>query len=182
MKAQENFAMIKKLLLGGTMLLAIPALAQTSGTTGGAGTQQGGTATTTNDHDPTQTPADAGTPSTDAPVLGTQVNGGVTSSSPGMGTATAGQSGQVDHSAHARQMGQGNQTGQAGQMGQGSQMEQGGLTDRGGSMTQSGQSGTTQQGVSDATGFQGAGGPAMREYPPCSRTVTDSCIQRERRR
>ena len=155
--------MIKKLLLGGTMLLAIPALAQTSGTTGSAAPQQGGTATTTNDHDPTQTPDDAGTPATDAPVLGTQVNGGVTSSSPGTGTSTAGQSGQADHSGHAQPMGQAGQSG---------------------SPDQPAQSGTVQQGMSGTTGFEGTGGPAaaQRDYPPCSRTVTDSCIQRERGR
>ncbi len=80
------------------------------------------------------------------------------------------------------QMGQGqmDQSGQSGgQMGQSGQMDQSGQS--GGQAGQSGQSWSGQQ----STGtFQGTGGPAAgtRNYPPCSRTVTDSCIQRERSR
>ena len=72
--------MLRQFAIGGAMLVAIPALAQTAGSTG---QQTANPApTTTNDHDPTETPADAGRPAA-APPIGSQVNGGVMSGSPG---------------------------------------------------------------------------------------------------
>jgi hypothetical protein len=142
--------MVKTLLLAGATLLAIPALAQTSGPAQSPATQSG-IPTTTNDHDPTETPADAGNPAGTA-TFGSQVNGGVTSSSPGAGTLEG-------------------QASPSGQMGQTGEMDQPAMS--GG-----------QQGMTGTTGYQGTGGPApgARDYPPCSRTVTDRCTQRERRR
>ncbi|HEV2866263.1 MAG TPA: hypothetical protein VGX37_07090 [Allosphingosinicella sp.] len=146
--------MLKTLLLAGATLLAIPALAQTSGSSQSP-TTQSGVPTTTNDHDPTETPADAGNPAGTS-TFGSQVNGGVTSSSPGAGNLE----GQADQNGQSDQSGQMGQTSEAGQINNG------------------------QQGMTATGSYQGTGGPAAgaRDYPPCSRTVTDRCIQRERRR
>ena len=74
--------MIRTLLLAGTMAIAAPAIAQTTGTPPAGETPvQTGVPTTTNDHDPTED--NSGTQQ--VPTIGTtpQVNDGVTSASPG---------------------------------------------------------------------------------------------------
>ena len=105
--------MIRPIILGGAMLIAVPALAQSAGQPSQPASQAG-VPTTTNDHDPAEKPADAGRPAA-APNFGSQVNGGIRSGSPGAGPGA----------------------------------------------------------------LSGVGGPAesMRDYPRCSRTVTDRCTQ-----
>ncbi|TMJ12441.1 MAG: hypothetical protein E6G94_13870 [Alphaproteobacteria bacterium] len=70
--------MLKSIMVGTAMLVAIPALAQT---------QSSPTGTTTNDHDPMSEEDSMGQGSGTTPLAG-QVNGGVTTSSPGMGTSS----------------------------------------------------------------------------------------------
>jgi len=75
--------MLKPLLFGTAMIFALPALAQTTSTTGGTSMSQ--TGTTTNDHDPTMTNDTAQPAGT---TMGSQVNGGTMDSSTGMRTTT----------------------------------------------------------------------------------------------
>jgi hypothetical protein len=72
--------MLKSIMVGTAMLVAIPALAQTAGSSSPTGT-------TTNDHDPMSEEDSMGQGSGTRPLAG-QVNGGVTTSSPGMGTSS----------------------------------------------------------------------------------------------
>ena len=135
--------MLKSILLGGAMLLAMPALAQTANTSTG----QSGTATTTNDHDPTMEDSQTAAGTANATVS-TQVNGGTTSASTGVGR-------------------QGNATEHQG-------MNHGTMPGH--------------QGMNHGTGMTAAPGTmttstaATRDYPICSRTVTDSCRQVATRR
>jgi hypothetical protein len=89
--------MLKPILLGSAMLIAIPAFAQTatSGSTGGEAT-----ATATNDHDPTMDDAMAAEGTTS---VSTQVDGGVNTASTGTptGTSDAAMTAQDDMSAHS---------------------------------------------------------------------------------
>jgi hypothetical protein len=70
--------MLRSIMVGTAMLIAIPALAQTASSP---------TGTTTNDHDPMSEEDSMGQGSGTTPLAG-QVNGGVTTSSPGMGTSS----------------------------------------------------------------------------------------------
>src|SRR4051794_12302838 len=83
--------MLKPLLFGSAMLLALPALAQTTSSTGGgtgAGQTGSATGTTTNDHDPTMSGDNVQATGTSG--MGSQVNGGTTSSSTGLRTGQTG--------------------------------------------------------------------------------------------
>jgi hypothetical protein len=161
--------MLKTILLGGAMLLAIPALAQTTGT---AGSQDSGTATTTNDHDPTVEEDDVveGTTTT----VTTQVDGGVNSSA-GVATAADQPGTMNDKPMHDGVATSHSDTG-AGRTAEGATSH--GTMNHGTATTGTATShGTMNHGT--ATGTTGVGGPytAAKSYPPCSRTVTDSCIQ-----
>jgi hypothetical protein len=144
--------MLRPILLGGFVLLAIPALAQTTDKAGGSPVQSG-TPTTTNDHDPTTDDEAAGTIN---PTVSTQVNSGTTSAAAGVGVGTQGRTTThqgIDH----------------------------------GTMTHQGQAAVSGTGTVNAT--TGAGTVAAtvvsaqpRNYPMCSRTITDSCMQVEGRR
>jgi hypothetical protein len=104
--------MLKSVLLGGAMLLALPALAQTASSTA-TGAAQSGPATTTSDQDP----------ALDDPTVG--------------GSANTPVSAQVDGNVAVGAVASPTAPAQA-----------------------------------------GIGGPeAPRDYPVCSRTVTDSCLQ-----
>jgi hypothetical protein len=152
--------MLKSILMGGAMLLAIPAFAQSTGTnSGGSGTNASPTGTTTNDHDPMES-GDQGMAGP-ATTTGSQVNGGVMSSSPG-----AGQAGMTGNSTQGNSW-SGTGTGTTG-------MTSG--TTGSGTM----ESGTSAMGTSGTGTMTGAGGPfqAARTYPLCTRTRTDSCRQR----
>jgi hypothetical protein len=199
--------MLKPILLGSALLLSIPALAQTTGGTAGQGT-----ATTTNDHDPTMED-DATAQGTANATVATQVNGGTTSAStntgagadaPGTmndqpmqnGTATSHQGmnhgtaaqGTTGHSGMNHGTASQGTTGHSG-MNHGTAASQGATGHSGmnhgtaaGQGTMSGEGAMSGQGtMSGQAGMSasGAGGPfqAARDYPPCSRTVTDSCIQ-----
>jgi hypothetical protein len=87
--------MLKPILLGSAMLIAIPAIGQTTAGTGGQAT-----ATTTNDHDPTMDDAMAAEGTTS---VSTQVNGGVNTPSTGVSTgmSDAGMTAQDGMSSHA---------------------------------------------------------------------------------
>ena len=137
--------MLKQILLGSAMLMAIPAIAQTTG-------QTGAQTTTTQDHDPTMDD-DATTNADSDGTVSTQVNGGVNTTT--TGTVPA-------------------QSGTAGQSG----MNHGTMNH--GTMNH----GTMNHGAAGTAGaMAGTGGPARAagNYPPCSRTVTDSCIQTNER-
>jgi hypothetical protein len=186
--------MLKPILMAGAMLLAIPALAQTTGS-GSAGTTQDPVGTTSNDHDPTQS-GDQAMPASGTGTIGTQVNGGTTSSSPGMG---AGATAQTDmhgcsQGAAASAAGSANSGGTRGTAASTcGTMQHGAMT---GSTTASGTgtgswsgSGTASTGtgsgsaMTTGTGsasYTGTGGPyqGTRSYPPCTRTRTDNCRQR----
>lgn len=203
--------MLKPILLGSAMLLALPALAQTTN-----GTQSSGTATTTNDHDPTMEEDDA--TAEGAATVGTQANGGVRSSQTTTATdadaqgttgtmnhgtmnhgtmnhGTAAQAGTAQGTTGHGNMNHGTMNhgaaGQAGTTGQ-SGMNHGTMNPgtgtqgsaAGGTMSGGTAGGGTMSGWSGGTGnasgaYTGVGGPMQgaRDYPPCSRTVTDSCIQ-----
>ena len=143
--------MLKNLLLGGAMLIAVPALAQTAGQTATHGKHQG-TATTTNDHDPTVEDQDAARGNAQATVS-TQVNGGVNTPAAGVPAGTAAPPDMTGINTRGT-------------------IGQGGIVNG---------TATSHQGTALPTGSAhgGTGGPlvAARNYPPCSRTVTDSCIQ-----
>jgi hypothetical protein len=152
--------MLKPILMAGAMLFAIPALAQSTGT------QSSGTPTTTNDHDPTMEEDDA--TAEGAATVGTQANGGIISSqtSTGADSNAQGTTG-TNH--------QGMNHGTTGQTG----------TTTGGTMT-GGASGGAMSGGTPGGAMSGGtmSGGAMQgaqSYPPCSRTVTDSCIQTNER-
>jgi hypothetical protein len=151
--------MLKTLLVGSAMLIALPALAQTTRTTG-SGTTSSPIGTTTNDHDPTPT-GDVGMQGTGASTVGTQVNGGTTMGSPGVRTG---------------QTTQGSTTGTESDWGANGTTTSGSMT---GSMSANGTS-TTGAGAA----YTGRGGPmeSARAYPPCTRTRTDSCTQMRGRR
>jgi hypothetical protein len=186
--------MLKPILLGSALLLSIPALAQTTGSTGNTG-QNSGTPTTTNDHDPTMEDDAEGT--TNATV-GTQVNGGVTSSSTGAqgttgstgnhsgmnhgttGQGTTGSTGNHSGMNHGT-TGQGSTTG-ATRSGTATGITRSGST-TGGTMSGGMSSGggmSGGQGMSGSSAMAG-GGMQAGNYPPCSRTVTDQCIQTNER-
>ena len=160
--------MVRTILLGGAMLLAIPALAQTTGDPTGAA--QSGTPTTTNDHDPTMDEA-----ATDVNAgVSTQVNSGTTTPTTGVtthGNATTHQG--MDHSnmpAHGTATTHGTTTAHGTATGT---METTGST---------GWSSTTTATTGATTGAAVGGPYVPRDYPMCSRTVTDSCIQAPGRR
>jgi hypothetical protein len=180
--------MLKPILLGSALLLSIPALAQTTG--GTAGTQGSGTATTTNDHDPTM--EDDGTAEGTAnATVSTQVNGGTTSASTTAGTG-AGTGADQPGTMNDQPMQNGTATSHQG-MDHGTATTQGTTGHQGMNHGTATTQGTTGQGAAGHTGMDhgtattqgsmstqtGMGGPdqAARNYPPCSRTVTDSCIQ-----
>ncbi|HEY7808943.1 MAG TPA: hypothetical protein VIA98_01025 [Allosphingosinicella sp.] len=174
--------MLKPLLLGTAMLFALPALAQTSN-----GTQSSGTATTTNDHDPTMEEGNAAVQG--QTTVGTQANGGVRSS---QATTTNGNAQGTAGTSHSgMNHGTMNQStaGQAGTMsgGRSSGAMSGDAnaagTMSGGTMSGGSMSGGTMSGGS-MSGASGVGGPlqAAGNYPPCTRTRTDSCIQTGARR
>ena len=148
--------MLKPLMLGGAMLLAIPALAQT---TGSDSSVQSGTSTTTNDHDPMMEDGTMGTGTADANVS-TQVNSGTTTTT----GAAVGTQGSADQGM-GQGMGQGTMTGQTGASGTMSTPGQG----------SAGWSGTAASGTGTYTGVGGPSAP--RDYPRCSATVRDSCTQ-----
>jgi hypothetical protein len=197
--------MLKPILLGGAMLLAIPALAQTTGSGSAGSADQGSMGTTTNDHDPTQS-GDQAMQGGGTGTIGSQVNGGTTSSSPGMGTGSTAQTDMhgCSQGASASAAGSANSGGARGTAAStcgtmqngtmsGSQSASGTGTGMGtgtGSGTWSG-SGTASAGTGTGSGtgmgtgsYTGTGGPytGARSYPPCTRTRTDSCTQRGRRR
>lgn len=157
--------MLKPLLFGTAMILALPALAQTTSSTGGstsAGQTGSATGTTTNDHDPTM--SDDNAQATGTAGMGSQVNGGTTSLSTGM------------------------RTGQTG-TGMSTSGTAGGTSDWGtGTGSTATGTGTGTASGSWSTGasgsYAGRGGPegGMKSYPPCTRTRTDSCTQRGRSR
>jgi hypothetical protein len=190
--------MLKPILIGGAMLLALPALAQT---TGSGGTSQDPVGTTTNDHDPTQS-GDQAMTGAGTGTIGSQVNGGTTTSSPGMGAGATAQTNmhgcsQGAAASAARSANSGGTRGTAastcgtmqhGAM-TGSTATASGTGTGGGTWSGSGTaSGTgtgsgTWSGSGTATGgagYTGTGGPyqGTRSYPPCTRTRTDNCRQR----
>jgi len=155
--------MLKTILLGSALLFAIPALAQTNGT------QDSGTATTTNDHDPTMEDDGAAEGTTNAGVS-TQVNGGMTSSSTGTGTGAAATQAESHDAINHGNMDHGTAAG----------------TTSGGTMSAGTMSGGTMSGANGAQSggaSAGAGGrmAAAGDYPACSRTRTDSCVQTNER-
>jgi hypothetical protein len=150
--------MLKPLLFGSAMILALPALAQTTNSTGGstsAGQSGSATGTTTNDHDPTM--SDDNAQATGTTGMGSQVNGGTTTSSTGMRTGQTGTG-----------MSNSGTTGGTSDWGTGAGSASTGTGTASGSWS-SGASGS----------YAGRGGPegGMRAYPPCTRSRTDSCTQ-----
>ena len=149
--------MLKPILMASAMLLAIPALAQTTNSA-----QSSGTPTTTNDHDPTMEEDDA--KAEGAATVGTQANGGVRSSQ----TTTA-----TDANAQGT-TGTNHQGMNHGTMNHGAAGQTG--TTTGGTM-----SGGTSGGTMSSGGMSGGAMGRAQSYPPCSRTVTDSCVQTNER-
>ncbi|MFL6843329.1 MAG: hypothetical protein ACJ8ER_00420 [Allosphingosinicella sp.] len=163
--------MLKPVLLGGALLLAIPAFAQTTGSAGTAAQDPVGT--TTNDHDPTFS-GDPATTATATGTIGTQVNGGTTSSSPGMGVGATAQTDMhgCSQGAAASSAGSANSGGARGTAASTCGTMQHGSATGSGTMTGSASTGTES--------YTGTGGPdtGARTYPPCTRTRTDNCRQR----
>ncbi|HEX8578517.1 MAG TPA: hypothetical protein VF655_02845 [Allosphingosinicella sp.] len=180
--------MLRPLFLGTAMLFALPALAQTSN-----GTQSSGTATTTNDHDPTM---EEGSATAQGQVtVGTQANGGVRSSQTTTTNGNAQGTAGTSHSGMNHGTMNQSTAGQAGTMSGGRSSGamsgdanaagtmSGGSMSGGGTMSGGSMSGGTMSGGS-MSGASGVGGPlqAAGDYPPCTRTRTDSCIQTGARR
>ena len=169
--------MLKPLLLGTAMLFALPALAQTSN-----GTQGSGTATTTNDHDPTMEEGNA--TAHGQATVGTQANGGVRSSQTTTNNGNAQGTAGTSHSGMSHGTMNQSTAGQAGTMSGGrSSGAMSGDANAAGTMSGNTMSGGTMSGGS-MSAASGVGGPlqAAGDYPPCSRTRTDSCIQTGARR
>lgn len=172
--------MLKPILLGTALLFALPALAQTT-----KGAQGNGTATTTaegdsaiDEEDEAATQSD-GTASDRRMSTGTDAQGTTGANHNGMNHGTMNQG-----TAAQGGMSSGNSSG--GNMSTGT-MSRG--TNSMGSMSGGSTSGGAMSGgaMSSSGNYGGMGGPAQGagNYPPCSRTVTDSCIQtneRNRRR
>ncbi|MDB5691311.1 MAG: hypothetical protein JWO81_374 [Alphaproteobacteria bacterium] len=154
--------MIKTILLGGALVLALPAFAQSPASHGPVNT---GTIGTTG-HDPLQTADDAtvqtnATPSTDA-----QARGDVSGTSLGQRASLAAPTGTCLRN------------GRSGRMSKACSTTNGGMT---GTASTAGTTGWTNGAPSSYTGM---GGPdaGAHSYPTCSRTVTDSCAQTGQRR
>jgi hypothetical protein len=150
--------MLKTILLGGALVLALPAFAQSPASHGTVNTGSVGTT----GHDPLQTADDAtvqtnATPSTDA-----QARGDVSGTSLGQRASLAAPTGTCLRN------------GRAGRMSKACSPPNAGMT------------GTASTGGASASSYTGMGGPdtGTRSYPACSRTVTDNCTQtgRQRRR
>ena len=172
--------MMKTLLAGAAALAALPAIAQTTMDNSGATAGDVNTSvqvpveTTTNDH----SEQDDNVLGTGAAGPYTQVNGGVSSSATATPGMAASDNTRLNTDASApTSVANGSMDG-PGAMTNGMVDRQSGLAD-GTMRTQ----GTTAPDMTNTTGmangYTGVGGPAEpRDYPMCSRTVTDSCMQR----
>jgi hypothetical protein len=144
--------MLKTILLGGALAIALPALAQTPATHApvNAGTSQ------TTAHDPLQTADDATVQATSTPATDAAAQGNVSRTSPGiragLATPTDNCTLGASRSRHAR-----NRC----------------------ARTDNGAVAANATGTTGMSGYTGMGGPDMpaRNYPRCSRTVRDNCIQ-----
>jgi hypothetical protein len=147
--------MLKALLLGGALALALPAYAQTPAAHGAV---NAGTAQTTA-HDPLQTADDATAQSTGTPATDATARGDVSGTSPGiragLATPTDNCTLGASRSRHARDRCARTNAGAV----------------------------AANASASAGTGYTGMGGPDMGAgpYPMCSRTVTDHCTQRGHR-
>ncbi|HEY1604741.1 MAG TPA: hypothetical protein VGF77_04015 [Allosphingosinicella sp.] len=150
--------MIKPLLLGGALALALPAFAQAPATHGPP--YAGTTATTA--HDPLQTQDDATMRSTSTPATDATAAGNVARTSPGLSASLATPTDNCTLAAarHSRRATRGRCA-----------------RTNGGAVSAAAASGS-------ASAYTGMGGPdtGTLSYPPCSRTVTDRCTQTGRRR
>jgi hypothetical protein len=160
--------MLKPVLLGGFLLLAIPALAQTTGSS--SSTMQDPVGTTPNDHDPTRS-GDRAIQGTGTGTIGSQVNGGTTRASAGMG---AGATAQTDMHGCS----QGASASAAGSANSGG--ARGTAASTCGTLQHGTMSGATTASGTGSGAYTGTGGPdqGARSYPPCTRTRTDHCRQR----
>ena len=149
--------MLKTILLGGALALALPAYAQTPAAHGAV---NAGTAQTTA-HDPLQTADDATVQSTSTPATDAAARGDVSSTSPGiragLATPTDNCTLGASRTRHARTRCARTNAGAV-------------AANASGSM---GMTATT-------SGYTGMGGPdtGAGAYPMCSRTVRDHCMQR----
>ena len=145
--------MLKALLLGGALVIAAPALAQTPAAHGAV---NAGTAQTTA-HDPLQTADDATVQSTSTPATDAAARGDVSSTSPGiragLATPTDNCTLGASRSRHARTRC---------------------------ARTNAGAVAANAPASTVTTAYTGMGGPAAPtgDYPTCSRTVRDRCTQR----
>jgi hypothetical protein len=147
--------MLKTILLGGAIAVALPALAQAPASHApvNAGTAQ------TTAHDPLQTQDDATMQSTSTPATNASAAGRVSTTSPGIRAGLAAPTDKCTmavarNSRHAMKRN---------------------CVRADGAMVAANMTGTST--------YTGMGGPDMaaRTYPRCSRTVRDSCIQSGRR-
>ena len=153
--------MLKTILLGGAIAVAMPALAQAPASHApvNAGTAQ------TTAHDPLQTQDDATMQTTSTPATNASAAGRVSTTSPGiragLATPTDNCTLGASRTRHAR--------------------ARCARTDSGSVATNAGAS---MNGAAGTSGYSGMGGPdtGARTYPTCSRTVTDNCVQTGRRR
>jgi hypothetical protein len=149
--------MLKTILLGGAIAVALPALAQAPAAHApvNAGTAQ------TTAHDPLQTQDDATMQSTSTPATNASAAGRVSTTSPGiragLSTPTDNCTLGASRTRHARTRC---------------------------ARTDNGAVAANTTGTASMSGYAGMGGPdaAGRAYPTCSRSVRDSCIQTGRRR
>lgn len=154
--------MLKALLLGGALVLAMPAFAQSPASHGPVNT---GTVGTTG-HDPLQTADDATLQTNATPSTAVEARGDVSGTSLGQRASLAAPTATCLR--HGRQ----------GRMSKACSTTNAGMTGTASTAAGAGWSNGA------ASSYTGMGGPdtGARAYPACSRTVTDSCTQTGRRR
>ena len=150
--------MLKTILLGGAIAIALPAFAQTPAAHGSV---NAGTAQTTA-HDPLQNADDATLQATSTPATDAAARGDVSGTSPGiragLETPTDNCTLGASRTRHAR--------------GRCARTNNGAVA----------VNATPSTGMAaGASAYTGMGGPDTGVYPACSRTVTDHCMQRGHR-
>ncbi|MEA3001922.1 MAG: hypothetical protein QOH81_710 [Sphingomonadales bacterium] len=167
--------MLKTILLGSALVLAMPAFAQSPASHGPVNTGSVGTT----GHDPLQTADDATVQTNATPSTDVQARGDVSGTSLGQRASLAAPTGTCLRNGRPGRMSKACSTPNTGMTGNVGMTGNAGMTG-----TASAAAGAGWTGGASASSYTGMGGPdtGTRSYPVCSRTVTDNCTQTGRQR